>query len=175
MAAETRVWQVKVVSWTGGVLFIAAIALAACCFLLPVAVSMFKKAAFIAGIGCAACFALARFLSSPWFDVAWKITVGAIVVSGLAWAALEIRQAIKRSKAEKLAATSEMAVKPIITTLDTVYDEADAEHQTWMDSQIFDALGKQGAQYSAAIHEIKASIALDKTLKGDSTNGKENP
>ena len=174
LAAETRAWQVKVVSWTGGVLFIAAIALIACCFLLPVAVSMFKKAACVAGIGCVACFALARFISSPWFDYVWKITAGTLVVAGLGWAAWEVRQAIRRNKVDKLAATSEMAVKPIITTLDTAYDAADTDHQAWMDAQIFDALGKQGAQYSAAIHEIKASIALEKTFKGDSTNGKEN-
>ena len=165
LAADTRAWQVKVVSWTGGGLFVVAIALAACCFLLPVAVSMFKKAAVIAGIGCVACFAMARFLSSPWFDYAWKITAGTLIIAGLGWAAWEIRQAIKRSKAEKLAATNEMAVKPIIATLDTAYDAADAEHQAWMDSQIFEALGKHGAQYSAAIHEIKASIALEKTDK----------
>lgn len=165
IAAETRSWQVKVVSWTGGVLFIAAISLAACCFLLPVAVSMFKKSAFVAGIGCVACFALARFLSSPWFDAAWKATAGTLFVAGLCWAAWEIRQAIKRSKAEKLAATNEMAVRPIISTLDTAYDSADAVHQAWMDANIFEQLGKQGAQYSAAIHEIKATIALEKSDK----------
>lgn len=165
LAAETRAWQVKVVSWTGGILFIATIALAACCFLLPVAVTIFKKAAFVAGMGCAACFAMARFLSSPWFDIAWKVTAGALIVAGIGWAAWELRQAIKRSQVAKVTAANELAVKPIITTLDTAYDAADAEHQAWMDAQIFEVLGKEGAQYSAAIHEIKASITLEKTLK----------
>ena len=111
------------------------------------------------------CFGFARFLGSPWFDVVWKATAGILAVGGVAWAAWEIRSAIRRREAEKVAADNELTVKPIISTLDTVYDEADIEHQAWMDAQIFEVLGKQGAEYSAAIHEIKASIALEKSDK----------
>ena len=170
IARETREWQIHAANWIGGGLFVAALGLAACCFLLPVASTIFKKSAFVAGIGCAACFALARFLSSPWFDYAWKITAGTLVVAGIAWAAWEIRSAIRRREAEKVADDNELTVKPIISTLDTAYDEADIEHQAWMDAQIFEVLGKQGPQYSAAIHEIKASIALDKKKTSDTVS-----
>ena len=102
-------------------------------------------------------FGAARFLSSPWFG--W--TAGAVVIVGVIAAIVLVWRKQEQAKAS---AKLGMAVKPIITVLDEAYDKADIEHQAWMDTQIFEVLGKQGAQYSAAIHEIKASIALETTL-----------
>lgn len=167
IASETRAWQVKVVSWTGGVLFIASIALAACCFLLPLAGSIFKKAAFVAGIGCAACFALARFLSSPWFDYAWKITAGALIVAGIGWAAWELRQAIKRSQAAKKAADNAMVAEKIIPVLDNYYKHvASPEAIQDMDKSggLWDSLDDLGGAYDAAVKRIKAEQA-ENTVK----------
>ena len=101
-------------------------------------------------------FGAARFLSSPWFGwTAGAVVIGAVIASIV----LVLRKQRQADDAAKLG----MAVKPIISALDTAYDAADIEHQAWMDAQIFEVLGKQGAEYSAAIHEIKASIALEKS------------
>ena len=165
--ADIRAKEVNAALWAGGICGIAALGCIAGMIFLSAAAKMFGRGAATAGVLCVICFGFARFLGSPWFDLAWKVTAGILAVGGVAWAAWEIRSAIRRREAEKVAADNELTVKPIISTLDTAYDAADIEHQAWMDAQIFDALGKQGAQYSAAIHEIKASIALaklDKTL-----------
>ena len=101
-------------------------------------------------------FGAARFLSSPWFGwTAGAVVIGAVIASIV----LVLRKQRQAEDAAKLG----MAVKPIISALDVAYDSADIEHQAWMDAQIFEVLGKQGAEYSAAIHEIKASIALEKS------------
>jgi hypothetical protein len=162
LAAETRAWEVKLVLWMGEILFVAAIALAACCFLLPVAVAIFKKAAFVAGIGCAACFAFARFLSSPWFDYAWKATAGALAVAAIGWAAWELRQAIKRSKAAEKAADNAMVAEKIIPVLDNYYKHvASPEAIKDMDKPggLWDTLDDLGGSYDAAVKRIKAEQA----------------
>lgn len=180
IARETREWQIHMANWAGGGLFVVTLGLAACCFLLPVAGSIFKKSAFIAGIGCAACFALARFLSSPWFDVAWKITAGSLIVAGIGLAAWELRQAIKRSQAARKAADNAMVAERIIPVIDNYYKHvASPEAVKDMDKigGLWDLLDDLGGAYDAAVKrikadqaentiaEIKASIALEKTIK----------
>lgn len=165
--ADIRAKEVNAALWAGGICGVSALGCIAGMIFLSEAAKMFGRGAATAGVLCMVCFGFARFLGSPWFDVVWKVTAGILAVGGVAWAAWEIRSAIRRREAEKVADDNELTVKPIISTLDTAYDEADIEHQAWMDAQIFEVLGKQGPQYSAAIHEIKASIALaksDKTL-----------
>ena len=167
IAAETRAWQVNAANLAGGGLFVAALGLAACCFLLPVASTIFKKSAFVAGIGCAACFALARFLSSPWFDYAWKITAGALIVAGIGWAAWELRQAIKRSQAARKAADNAMVAEKIIPVLDNYYKHvASPEAIKDMDKPggLWDALDDLGGDYDASVKRIKAEQA-ENTVK----------
>jgi len=167
IAKETREWQIHFANWAGGILFIATIALAACCLLLSVAGTFFKKAAFVAGIWCAACFALARFLSSPWFDYAWKITAALLAVGGVAWAAWELRQAIKRSQAAKKASDNAMVAEKIIPVLDNYYKQvASPEAIQDMDKSggLWDALDDLGGAYDAAVKRIKAEQA-ENTVK----------
>ena len=163
--ADIRAKQVNAALLAGGVCGVAALGCIAGMIFLSAAAKMFGRGAATAGVLCMVCFGFARVLGSPWFDVVWNATAGILAVGGVAWAAWEIRSAIRRREAEKVADDNELTVKPIISTLDTAYDEADIEHQAWMDAQIFEVLGKQGPQYSAAIHEIKASIALAKSDK----------
>lgn len=160
IAAETRAWQIHAANWAGAGLGALALAFTAGAFFLSAASKKLREAAVAAVALCIGCFAFARFLGWPWF---LPVVGGAYLIAGAGWLAWKIRAGIREAAAKKAAATNELAVKPIISTLDTAYDAADAEHQAWMDAQIFDALGKQGAQYSAAIHEIKASIALEKS------------
>jgi len=159
-AEKVRAWQVNAANWFGGGLFAAALACVAAAFLLPVSSKMLKEAAAMAFALCVGCFAFARFLGWPLF---LPVVGGAYLVAGAGWFAWKVRSGMREAAAKKAAATNDLAVKPIISTLDTAYDAADADHQAWMDVQIFEQLGKQGAQYSAAIHEIKASIALAKS------------
>lgn len=168
--ADIRAKEVNAALWAGGICGVSALGCIAGMIFLSEAAKMFGRGAATAGVLCMVCFGFARFLGSPWFDVVWKVTAGILAVGGVAWAAWEIRSAIRRREAEKVADDNELTVKPIISTLDTAYDEADIEHQAWMDAQIFEVLGKQGPQYSAAIHEIKASIALDKKKTSDTVS-----
>jgi hypothetical protein len=102
-------------------------------------------------------FAYARFLGHPLFG--WVAGGAAAVCVTLALRHLWLTQARAR-EADK----TEMVASTVIDVLDVVYDTADAEHQEWMNSEVFDRLSDVGKQYRAAVHEIKASIKLAESL-----------
>ena len=101
-------------------------------------------------------FAYARFLGHPLFG--WVAGGTAAVCVTLALRHLWLTQA-----RAKLADKTKMVAATVIDVLDVVYDTADAEHQAWLNDEIFERLEEAGKQYRAAVHEIKASIKLSES------------
>ena len=152
--SRVRYEQVAKANRIGG--FAAVLALAA-----GVSIPWTKKlGVVIAGclaLGSAGMFAYARFLSHPAFG--W--VTGSVVAIGVV---VGIRHVWRITEKLQRADKTEMVSQTVIDTLDVAYDNADIEHQSWMDSQIFEELAKHGPVYRAAVHEIKASIKLSGSL-----------
>ena len=152
--ASVRLEQVATANRIGG--FAAVLALAA-----SVSIPWTKKlGVVIAGclaLGSAGMFAYARFISHPAFG--W--VTGSIVAIGIV---LGIRHVWRIAEKLHYADKTEMVSQTVVDTLDMAYDNADLEHQAWMDERIFEELAKHGPVYRAAVHEIKASIKLSEPL-----------
>lgn len=161
LAASTRASQARAANAAGMACGLIALACIAGAVWLPVARSKFLRGAALAGALCVGCFAFARFLGWTWF---LPVTGGAYGLALAGWIAWEIRGAIRKREAEKLAATNLLVAQVVVDELDTAYDTADAEHQAWMQENILKRLAEHGAQYRAAVHEIKASIKLSTSL-----------
>ena len=187
LAAETRAWQVKVANWFGAGAGMLAAGLLVASFFFAVASGMLREGAAICFVLCLGGFATARFAAWQYFEAT---IVATFVVFSAAWGSWKFHQSIKRKDAaEKAAKTA--AVVPYATTLVDIINEADKKATTdqkkTLDELIFDPMkdaDKIGqfdvmrhdleTQRAKTVAETKASIALEKTLKGDSTNGKEN-
>jgi hypothetical protein len=187
LAAETRAWQVKVANWFGAGAGMLAAGLLVASFFFAVASGMLREGAAICFVLCLGGFATARFAAWQYFEAT---IVATFVVFSAAWGSWKFHQSIKRKDAaEKAAKTA--AVVPYATTLVDIINEADKKATTdqkkTLDELIFDPMkdaDKIGqfdvmrhdleTQRAKTVAETKASIALEKTFKGDSTNGKEN-
>jgi hypothetical protein len=160
--ADIRAKEVNAALWAGGICGIAALGCIAGMIFLSAAAKMFGRGAATAGVLCMVCFGFARFLGSPWFDLAWKVTAGTLAVGGVAWVAWEIRTAIKRREAEKVAADNAMVAEKIIPVLDNYYKHvASPEAVADMDKTggLWDSLDDLGGAYDAAVKRIKAAQA----------------
>lgn len=165
LEAETRAWQARSANWLGGSLGVFALVCIAGMIFFPEAAKLFRKAGIIAGVGSVALLALARFLSSPWFDAAWKVTLAAGAAGGIAWGLLELRSAIKRAREAKKAGEVAMVADTVILRLDTYYDnEASPEAKADMDEKLWPALQREGPAYDAAVKRIKAEQCDEKAL-----------
>jgi hypothetical protein len=159
IAAETRAWQINAANLAGGICGGLALVCIAGAFLISAAAPKFGRGAALVGALCVGCFAFAQFLGSAWF---LPVTLSAYGIASAVWIAWEVRGAIRKRESDNVAATNEIAVKPIVATLEAAYDGADTDHQAWLDAQIFSQLPKDDPAYRAAIHAIKASISLAK-------------
>lgn len=158
LEAETRAWQARSANWLGGILGIAALGCIAGMIFLPEAAKLFRKAGIVAGLGSVALLALARFLSSPWFDVAWKVTLATGAVCLLAWWLWELRAAILRARQANMSKEKAMVADTIIRRLDTYYDnDASSDAKLDMDAKLWPALQSEGPAYDAAVKRIKAA------------------
>lgn len=161
IAAETRAAQVRMANMAGGICGVAALACVAGAVWLSAAAAKFMRGAALAGVLCAVCFGFARFAASPFFVPVTASVCGLLLAGWIAW---EIRGALRKREADASAATHALVAQVLVDELDAAYDTADADHQVWMQDGILKRLAEHGPQYSAAVHEIKASIKLAESL-----------
>lgn len=161
IAAETRAAQVRMANMAGGICGVAALACVAGAVWLSAAAAKFMRGAALAGVLCAVCFGFARFAASPFFVPVTASVCGLLLAGWIAW---EIRGALRKREADESAVTHALVAQVLVDELDAAYDTADADHQVWMQDTILKRLAEHGPQYSAAVHEIKASIKLAESL-----------
>lgn len=157
---QAREFRLKVANWAGTAAGAVSLACIAGLFFLPASKGKLLRGAVAGAAVSVLAFAFAEWSASPWF--LW-VAGGLALALVAGWAAWEIRQDVRAEAVRNRIAALEMTAPKIIETLDDVYDEADAEHQAWLDAQVFERLAKSGEPYRAAVHEIKASIKLEKS------------